>query len=141
MINLARQWRKAWSVVPGTTSPRFPLGVVTLAPGEDEGYPQFMAAMRQAQTGGFGTLPSPDIENAFVAHAIDAGDPWLPGSLSQSGATSRVEQVDIAFQASFDHRPFDEAGGVQYTTPYYLGAYVAEWRPGGGGPAAGHRLW
>lgn len=121
MVNLVKQWRKAWSVLPGTTDPVFPLGVVTLAPGEDEGYAQYMAAMRLAQTGSYGTLPSPDLPRTFLAHALDAGDPWLPGDLSQTGATSRVEQVDVAFQASFDHRPFDKAGGVQSTTPYYLG--------------------
>ena len=33
------QWRKMWSVVPGTTDPKFGFGIVTLQEGGSEGGP------------------------------------------------------------------------------------------------------
>ena len=39
MRQLINGWRQAWSVVPGTTSPNAPFGVVTLASSGSEGGP------------------------------------------------------------------------------------------------------
>ena len=37
MADLVATWRHAWSATQGTTDPLAPFGVVTLAPGGDEG--------------------------------------------------------------------------------------------------------
>ena len=39
-----------------------------------------MGAMRLAQTAGYGTLPSPDMPNTFLAQAFDLDDKWGPGA-------------------------------------------------------------
>jgi hypothetical protein len=55
MRGLIEQWRGLWSATPGTTAPDAPFGLVTLAPGTDEGHPS-IGAMRwsQVRTGGVG---------------------------------------------------------------------------------------
>lgn len=70
MRNMISEWRKAWSVVDGTTSPSFPFGIVTLAGGTSEGCSFNMPNMRLAQTASYGILPGPvgsGMENTFVA--------------------------------------------------------------------------
>jgi len=47
---MVAQWRKLWSVVPGTTDAMFPFGVTSIASGGDEGHPN-IAYFRLAQTG------------------------------------------------------------------------------------------
>jgi hypothetical protein len=39
-----------------------------------------MGAMRIAQTGGYGVLPSPELPNTFLAQAYDLDDAWGPGA-------------------------------------------------------------
>jgi hypothetical protein len=68
-------WRKSWSVVPGTTDPNAPFGVVSLASGGSEGGTD-IGGMRWSQTANYGTLPSPELPHSFLAHAYDLGDPW-----------------------------------------------------------------
>jgi hypothetical protein len=75
MQQLVEVWRKQWSVVPGTTAPLAPFGIVTLASGGSEGGDD-IGGMRLSQTGNYGTLPSPEMPNTFLAHAFDMGDPW-----------------------------------------------------------------
>eukprot|EP00040_Diaphanoeca_grandis_P042178 m.264329 g.264329 ORF g.264329 m.264329 type:complete len:830 (+) comp55607_c0_seq1:15-2504(+) len=72
-------WRAKWSQTQGTTHPLAPFGVVTLASGGSEGGND-IGGMRWSQTSNFGTLPSPQIPNSFLAHAYDLGDPWTGGT-------------------------------------------------------------
>ena len=45
-----------------------------------EGADAAMGAMRTAQTGGYGVLPSPELPNTFLAQAYDLDDPWGPSA-------------------------------------------------------------
>jgi len=71
-------------VVPNTTSPDTPFGLVTLAAGTDEGHGDNMAPFRWAQMGNYDYLPNPvcgdsdfcGMTNTFSALAHDLGDPW-----------------------------------------------------------------
>lgn len=77
MVDLVQSWRTKWSLVPGTTDPDAPFGIVTLASSGSEGGPN-MGAMRWSQTGNYGVLPNPLIPNSFLAQAYDLDDPWGP---------------------------------------------------------------
>ena len=68
-------WRAIWSATPGTTDPLFPVGIVTIHDGGDEGNGRNLAAIRFAQSSNYGVLPSPALPNTFLAHGYDAGDP------------------------------------------------------------------
>ena len=57
-----------------------PFGIVQLASGTNEGYPQSMAAFRHAQTAGCGRLPCDRLPNVFAAQGHDVGDPWSDDS-------------------------------------------------------------
>jgi hypothetical protein len=70
-------WRALWSVVPGTTSASFPVGVVLLADGTDGGYPGNLGNINRALTANFGALPNAALPNSFLASAFDVGDPWM----------------------------------------------------------------
>ena len=59
-------WRAAWNV----SAEELPFGIVTLAGGSDEGQPYNMGAMRYAQTGNQGWLPSAAMPNTFAAQVI-----------------------------------------------------------------------
>eukprot|EP00039_Didymoeca_costata_P023336 m.6756 g.6756 ORF g.6756 m.6756 type:complete len:756 (+) comp3578_c0_seq2:14-2281(+) len=75
---LVQGWRAVWSKEPGTTDPKAPFGIVTLASSGSEGGPN-MGAMRHAQTANFGFLPGPEgsgMENTFLAQAYDLDDKW-----------------------------------------------------------------
>ena len=76
---LVEGWREIWSKTPGTTDPKAPFGIVTLASRGSEGGPN-MGAMRQAQTAGYGVLPPPagetGLDNTFFAQAYDLDDQW-----------------------------------------------------------------
>eukprot|EP01052_Picozoa_sp_SAG31_P009020 SAG31_NODE_466_length_15291_cov_7.540066_5_plen_134_part_00 len=76
---LVEGWREIWSKTPGTTDPKAPFGIVTLASSGSEGGPN-MGAMRQAQTAGYGVLPPPEggteLDNTFFAQAYDLDDQW-----------------------------------------------------------------
>ena len=76
---LIRGWRRIWSKTAGTTDPVAPFGTVTLAASGSEGGPN-MGAMRWAQTGNFGVMPSPDLPNTFLAQAYDLDDEWGPNA-------------------------------------------------------------
>jgi len=94
MQALVQQWRALWSASPGTTSPEAPFGIVTLASSGSEGANGLaMGAMRQAQTGGYGSLPSPSMPNTFLAQAYDLDDEWI--SMSGGGPC-----MDHGFNAS-----------------------------------------
>jgi hypothetical protein len=60
--------------------PEAPFGVVTLASSGAEGADAAMGAMRIAQTGGYGVLPSPELPNTFLAQAYDLDDAWGPAA-------------------------------------------------------------
>ena len=74
MKALVDSYRAAWSVVPGTTDPLFPIGVVTIADGSEEGWGYSFAQLHWAQTGSYGTLPNAAMPNTFLGDAWDAGD-------------------------------------------------------------------
>lgn len=76
---LVKGWRAIWSETAGTTDPKAPFGVVTLASSGTEGGPN-MGAMRLAQTAGYGVLPNPEIPNSFLAQAGDLDDAWGPAA-------------------------------------------------------------
>ena len=80
MQALVQQWRGLWSQTPNTTHPEAPFGIVTLASSGSEGSSSLaMGAMRQAQTAGYGVLPSPHgtgMANTFMAQAYDLDDKW-----------------------------------------------------------------
>ena len=76
MPKLVESWREVWSVEPGTSSPTFPFGIVSLADATDEGFGRNMRGFRWAQTANFGSLPNPAMPNTFGADAYDLGDPW-----------------------------------------------------------------
>ena len=59
-------WREAWSVVPGSTSPSAPFGVVTIAPGGSEGAGYHLSVFRWAQTANYGRMPNPLMPNTCV---------------------------------------------------------------------------
>lgn len=63
---LVKGWRAIWSETAGTTDPRAPFGIVTLASSGTEGGPN-LGAMRLAQTAGYGVLPNPLMPNTFLA--------------------------------------------------------------------------
>ncbi len=77
MEQLVRGWRSVWSQTPGTTDPVAPFGIVTLASSGSEGGPN-MGAMRWAQTGSYGVLPSLALPATFIAQAYDLDDEWGP---------------------------------------------------------------
>jgi len=68
-------WRREWSATPGTTSPTFPFGIVTLSTGDSEGAYD-IGSFRFAQTASWGALPNPDMQNTWTAQAYDLADPW-----------------------------------------------------------------
>ena len=75
MVAMVKLWRQEWSKVSGTTNPLAPFDIVSLASGGSEGGTD-IAGMRSSQTGNYGSLPSIDMPNTFLAHAFDIGDPW-----------------------------------------------------------------
>ena len=91
MVELVKMWRQAWSKEPGTTDALAPFGIVSLASGGSEGGSD-IAGMRSSQTGNFGTLPSKDMPNTFLAHAYDLGDPWQGFSTLGFGDSTCAEK-------------------------------------------------
>lgn len=75
MPALIALWRRAWSVVPGTTAKDAPFGLVTLSTGDSEGAPD-IASFRWSQTGNYGVVPNPIMPATFLAHAYDLEDVW-----------------------------------------------------------------
>jgi hypothetical protein len=76
---LVKGWRAIWSETAGTTDPKAPFGVVTLASSGSEGGPN-MGAMRLAQTAGYGVVPNDAMQNSFFAQAGDLEDAWGPAA-------------------------------------------------------------
>ena len=74
-VALVNLWRKEWSAVKGTTSPAAPFGIVAIPGSGTEGGPN-LGAMNQAQTGSYGSLPSPVMPATFIAETYDLNDPW-----------------------------------------------------------------
>ncbi len=99
---LIQSWRAAFSALPGTSSPTFPFGVVTLAGGASEGgylwtpythlpkaqwgdwgdrpnraevVSDWTAGLRTAQTGGYGYTPNAALPNVFLGQNYDQGEP------------------------------------------------------------------
>jgi len=68
------RYRQMWSVVPGTTDPLAPFGIVTLAANTNEGSGQRVAGMRWSQTGNYGVLPNTIMPNTFLAQGFDIGE-------------------------------------------------------------------
>ena len=76
ITKMVAAWREVWSAVPGTTDPRAPFGIATLASGGSEGNDAHMANMRNAQTASFGRWDNEALPNTFGAQLYDLGDPW-----------------------------------------------------------------
>jgi hypothetical protein len=87
MKALVTSYREAWSVVPGTTDPQFPIGVVSIADGSEEGWGYTFSGLHWAQTASHGTLPNADMPNVFGGDAWDAGDPWAMDDASMQLST------------------------------------------------------
>ena len=85
MKTLVASYRQAWSAVPGTTDPAFPIGFVSIADGSEEGWGYTFSALHWAQTASHGTLPNSDMPGTFIGDAWDCGDPWAMDSCWQSG--------------------------------------------------------
>ena len=106
MPALVDLWRREWSRVPGTTDPRAPFGVVTLAAGGSEGGSD-IAGMRWSQTANYGVLPNAAMPNTFLAQGYDIGDPypsktcysmwccWGGGRRAASPAEQLVVSADV----------------------------------------------
>ena len=73
---LINQWRELWSKTEGTTNSEFPFGLVLLAAGTDEGWPQYMGPFRWSQTENYDILPNVNFNNVFFVTAHDGGEPW-----------------------------------------------------------------
>jgi len=73
---MVAHWRRMWSLVPGTTDPDAPFGVITIADGTEEGNGLNAYGTHWSQSANWGSLPSPAIPNSFLVLAHDAGDPW-----------------------------------------------------------------
>lgn len=80
MVAMVDLWRRAWSKEAGTTDPLAPFGIVTLASGGSEGGSD-IGGMRWSQTGNFGTLPSPEMPNTFLARKqmVEMSDGFIDG--------------------------------------------------------------
>lgn len=74
-VALVKLFREKWSVVPGTTDPEAPFGIVAIPPSGTEGGPN-LGAMNIAQTGSYGSLPNAAMPNTFIAETYDLNDPW-----------------------------------------------------------------
>ena len=120
MPALVRVWRAAWSATPGTTDPLAPFGVVTLAAGGSEGGPD-IGGMRWSQSGNYGTLPSPEMPNAFLAHAYDLGDPWASSSSCQSWGCCWKGYNETACAAKTKPGTCAAACAGLMNTTYYMG--------------------
>ena len=108
-------WRAAWNV----SADELPFGIVTLAGGSDEGQPYNMGAMRYAQTGNQGWLPSAAMPNTFAAQAFDLGDPCGQEAESgfPSGGDGRCCSNRLAGGGGWPCYP-----GASPHTPQYMGA-------------------
>eukprot|EP00940_MAST-03C_sp_MAST-3C-sp2_P000818 g818.t1 len=84
MPKLVDSWRALWSVSDGTTDPKAPFGLVTLASSGSEGG-RSMGTFRWAQTASFGRVPNSQMTNTFLAHAYDLDDPWSNTSCYEDG--------------------------------------------------------
>ena len=73
---MVAHWRAMWSVVPGTTDPMAPFGVITIADGTEEGNGLNVYGLHWSQSANYGSLPNPAIPNSWLTLAHDAGDPW-----------------------------------------------------------------
>lgn len=71
--NLIKDWRQSWyESSQMSTDPSFPFGFVQIAGvvGSKPNYP----VVRWHQTADYGYVPNPDMENAFMAVAMDLPD-------------------------------------------------------------------
>jgi hypothetical protein len=104
MKALVDSYRAAWSVVPGTTDPLFPIGVVTIADGSEEGWGYSFAQLHWAQTGSYGTLPNAAMPNTFLGDAWDAGDVSSRRCLRTCArACARARQLPLTARISHTH--------------------------------------
>jgi len=100
-------WRALWSVVPGTTPPAVPVGVVLLADGTDSNFPGNLGNINRALTANYGSLPNPLMPHTFLASAFDAGDPWM--SAADGGTCAALQccveaSVPLGAECHGDHR-------------------------------------
>lgn len=98
MPALVALWRKAWSVIPQTTSPKAPFGIVSLSPGDSEGAAD-IASFRWSQGANYGVVPNPAMPATFLAHAYDLEDVWIgPGGAGvkcNATTVSRVQSIAL----------------------------------------------
>lgn len=110
---MIQTWRDAWSTAPlASTSPLFPIGVVSLAGGTSEGHPDAMPSFRNAQTGGGGLLPSKELPATFVAQAYDAAEP-AGGDEGDGNSCQLNDQTDEG--------GYPCAAGFARFTPFFMG--------------------
>jgi len=66
--------RTMFSLVPGTTDPNAPFGIVSIADGTEEGWGRNAYGTHWSQTANYGSLPNEKMPNTFFTLA--EGDPW-----------------------------------------------------------------
>ena len=88
MPKLVSDWREVWSKNSGTPADA-PFGLVTLAASGGEGGAD-IGSMRLAQTGSYGVMPNPAMENTFLAQAGDLDDPVSSLNCYHSGCCTNM---------------------------------------------------
>ncbi len=120
MVAMVDLGRKSWSKIPGTTEPLAPFGIVTLASGGSEGGPD-IGGMRWSQTGNYGTLPSLEMPNTFLAHAYDLGDPWQDNACVMEGCCPNSRSFNKSKCPSAQASACADACKAMTNTSYYMG--------------------
>lgn len=88
---LINTWRSVWSSVPGTTDPKAPFGIVTLADSTDEGWGANVPQMHWSETANVGYAPNSYLPNTFLATAHDLADPWDDGCMEETSGACCVD--------------------------------------------------
>lgn len=100
---MVSQWRKMWSIEPGTTDPLAPFGIITIADGTEEGWGRNAYGLHQSQTANYGSLPNELIPNSFLTLAHDNGDPWDGYGCAISGCCVE-DYIPLGKDCVGDHR-------------------------------------
>jgi len=100
---MVSQWRKMWSIEPGTTDPLAPFGIITIADGTEEGWGRNVYGIHWSQTANVGSLPNDLIPNSFLTLAHDCGDPWDAYGCASSGCCVE-DYIPLGKDCVGDHR-------------------------------------
>eukprot|EP01060_Flectonema_neradi_P022565 TRINITY_DN30805_c0_g1_i1.p1 TRINITY_DN30805_c0_g1~~TRINITY_DN30805_c0_g1_i1.p1 ORF type:complete len:736 (+),score=147.42 TRINITY_DN30805_c0_g1_i1:123-2330(+) len=128
-VSLVNSWRKIWGE-SSSTNATAPFGIVCLAPDSSEGGGKSLANFRWSQTGNYGVVPNPLLENAFMALAFDLADPWTHNTRTDSvncshpnPATGKYNPKCIWDPSSWDQQLQVMAPSVRKNdAPVYMGS-------------------